>query len=224
MQKKTKFLWPPGSEMRSLSKWKGYCTFTMIVQLIGTKYVQICEALWAETRTQSTTHIRDGRKDGCILCPPFGAFAPRGTIKVPMRKDIYAQLRLHIGQINNPNISHKLYIYIYFDNIFKLSRILSWIFCKSKSMQLGLESGRCQWIGSYIFIIGQKIMHLNGGHITLFRCIMVLLIAFRGIVTFCVLVLMLAGFGLIFNVTTTKMLVVPYPHLILNYLSIIAIQ
>ena len=35
----------------------------MIVQLIGTKYVQICEAVWAESRTQSTTPIRDGHTD-----------------------------------------------------------------------------------------------------------------------------------------------------------------
>ena len=35
----------------------------MIVQLIGTKYVQICEAVRAESRTQSTTRIRDGRTD-----------------------------------------------------------------------------------------------------------------------------------------------------------------
>ena len=55
---KTKFLWPcPGSKMRSRSKWKACCTSTMIVQLIGTKYVHICEAVWAESRTQSTTSL-----------------------------------------------------------------------------------------------------------------------------------------------------------------------
>ena len=47
--------------MRSRSKWKVCCTSTMIAQLIGTKYVQICEAVWAQSRTRSTTHIRDGR-------------------------------------------------------------------------------------------------------------------------------------------------------------------
>ena len=58
---KTKFLWPcPGSKMRSRSKWKVCCTSTMIVQLIGTKCVQICEAVWAESRTQSTTHLKQG--------------------------------------------------------------------------------------------------------------------------------------------------------------------
>ena len=36
----------------------------MIVQLIGTKYMQICEVVWAESRTQSTTRIRDRRTDG----------------------------------------------------------------------------------------------------------------------------------------------------------------
>ena len=35
----------------------------MIVQLIGIKCVQICEAVWAESRTQITTPIRDGRTD-----------------------------------------------------------------------------------------------------------------------------------------------------------------
>ena len=35
----------------------------MIVQLIGIKYIQICEAVLAESRTQSTTPIRDGRTD-----------------------------------------------------------------------------------------------------------------------------------------------------------------
>ena len=40
---------------KSRSKWKVCCTSTMIVQLIGTKYVKICEAVWAESRTQSTT-------------------------------------------------------------------------------------------------------------------------------------------------------------------------
>ena len=38
-------------------------TSTMIVHLIGTKYVQICEAVLAESRTQSTAHIRDGWMD-----------------------------------------------------------------------------------------------------------------------------------------------------------------
>ena len=33
----------------------------MIVQLIGTKYVQICEAVGTKSRTQSTTHIWDGQ-------------------------------------------------------------------------------------------------------------------------------------------------------------------
>ena len=47
----------PRSEMRSRSKWKVSCTSTMIVQLICTKYMQICEAVWAESRTQSTTCI-----------------------------------------------------------------------------------------------------------------------------------------------------------------------
>ena len=32
----------------------------MIVQLIGTKYVKICEAVWAKSHTQNTTPIRDG--------------------------------------------------------------------------------------------------------------------------------------------------------------------
>ena len=49
---KNKFVWPcPGSIMRSRSKWKACCTSTMIVQLIGTKCVQICEAVG-----QSHTH------------------------------------------------------------------------------------------------------------------------------------------------------------------------
>ena len=56
---KLSFLWPfPESEMRSWSKWKVCCTSTMIVQLIGIKCVQICEAVWAESRTQSTTHLK----------------------------------------------------------------------------------------------------------------------------------------------------------------------
>ena len=69
--------WPcPGSEIKSRSTWKVCCTYTMIVQLIGTKYLQICEAVWTESRTQSTTPIRDGRTDTrtdartWILCPP----------------------------------------------------------------------------------------------------------------------------------------------------------
>ena len=80
------FLWPfPESEMRSRSKWKVCCTSTMIVQLICIKCVKICEAVWAESRTQSTTPIRYGRTDApthartWILCPPFGALAPWGT-------------------------------------------------------------------------------------------------------------------------------------------------
>ena len=116
---KLSFLWPfPESEMWSRSKWKVCCTSTMIVQLIGIKCVQICEAVWAESRTQSTTRLlhkvcrktkffvtfswiahtkyhpylgrTDGRTDGWtdgrtdtrtwILCPPFRAFALRGTI------------------------------------------------------------------------------------------------------------------------------------------------
>ena len=36
----------------------------MIVQLIGSKYVQIYEAFWAESRTQNTICIWDGRTDG----------------------------------------------------------------------------------------------------------------------------------------------------------------
>ena len=55
----------------------------MIVQLIVIKCVQICEAVWAESHTQSTTPIRDRRTHGRTdmnLCPPFGAFTPRGTI------------------------------------------------------------------------------------------------------------------------------------------------
>ena len=55
---KQSFSWPcPGSEIKSMSKWKVCCTSTMIVQLIGTKYVKICEVVWAESRTQSTTHL-----------------------------------------------------------------------------------------------------------------------------------------------------------------------
>ena len=56
--RKKKFLWPcPGSEMRSRSQWKVSCTSIMIVQLIGTKYVQICEAVWAESPTSTTRLI-----------------------------------------------------------------------------------------------------------------------------------------------------------------------
>ena len=59
---KLNFVWSfPESKMRSLSKYKVCCTSTMIVQLIGTKYVQIYEAVWAESHTQSTTPIRNGR-------------------------------------------------------------------------------------------------------------------------------------------------------------------
>ena len=29
----------------------------MIVQLFGTKYVEICEAVWAESHTQNTTRL-----------------------------------------------------------------------------------------------------------------------------------------------------------------------
>ena len=79
------FLWPcPGSKIKSKSKWKVCCTSTMIVQLIGTKYVQICEAVWAESRAQSTTRIRDAwthrRTDGrtWILCPRSGHSPRRG--------------------------------------------------------------------------------------------------------------------------------------------------
>ena len=61
---KLSFLWPfPESEMRSRSKWKVCCTSTMIVQLIGIKCVQICEAVWAESRTQNNTPIRNGHTD-----------------------------------------------------------------------------------------------------------------------------------------------------------------
>ena len=66
--RKTKFLRPcPGSEMRWRSKWKVSCTSTMIVQLIGTKYVQLCEKVCAESRTQSITRIQrwtDRQTDG----------------------------------------------------------------------------------------------------------------------------------------------------------------
>ena len=64
-EEKTKFLWPcPESDMRSRSKWKVCCTSTMIVQLIGIKCVQICKVVWAESRTQSTTPIWNGRTHG----------------------------------------------------------------------------------------------------------------------------------------------------------------
>ena len=59
-RKNNVFLWPcPGSEIKSRSKWNVCCTSTVIVQLIDTKYVQICVAVGAESRTQSTTrHIK----------------------------------------------------------------------------------------------------------------------------------------------------------------------
>ena len=77
---KQSFLWPcPGSEIKSRSKWKVCCTSTMIVQLISTKYVQICEAAWAVSRTQSTTPIRDRRKDGHTdMNPNNNSYVPRG--------------------------------------------------------------------------------------------------------------------------------------------------
>ena len=40
-------------------KRKGVCTSTIIVQFIGTKYVQICKAIWSELTTQRTIrHIK----------------------------------------------------------------------------------------------------------------------------------------------------------------------
>ena len=50
----------------------------MIVQLIGIKCVQICEAVWAESRTQSTTPIRDGRTDGHESYVPRLGHSPHG--------------------------------------------------------------------------------------------------------------------------------------------------
>ena len=68
----------------------------MIVQLIDTKCVQICEAVWAESLTQSTTHIRDGRTDERTHTArthahththpmsPVRGIRPRGTINITM--------------------------------------------------------------------------------------------------------------------------------------------
>ena len=107
---KQSLLWPcPGSEIKSRSKWKVCCTSTMIVQLIGTKYVQICEAVWAESRTQSTTPIRDGLRDArtdtrtdartWILCP----IRPMGDKKVNW-KAIYDLL-----YVFHTNFDHMMY-------------------------------------------------------------------------------------------------------------------
>ena len=59
-------------------KMKVCCTSTMIVQLIVIKCVQICEAVWAESRTQSTTPIRDGRTHGHEPYVPRSGYSPHG--------------------------------------------------------------------------------------------------------------------------------------------------
>ena len=77
---KISFLWPfPESEMRSRSKWKVCCTSTMIVQLIGIKCVQKCEAVWAESRTQVPPLFgTDGRTDGHESYVHHSGHSPRG--------------------------------------------------------------------------------------------------------------------------------------------------
>ena len=84
---KLSFLWPcPGSEMRSMSKLKVCCTSTMIVQLIGTKYVQICEAVWEKYHPYSgQTDTRTHRRTW-IRCPPSG-HSPRAGQKVNKCQD-----------------------------------------------------------------------------------------------------------------------------------------
>ena len=54
----------------------------MIVQLIVIKCVQICEAIWAESRTQSTTPIRDGWTHGHEYYVPRSGHSPRGGQKL----------------------------------------------------------------------------------------------------------------------------------------------
>ena len=57
----------------------------MIVQLIGTKYVQICEAVWAESLTQNTNRIRDGLRDAHTdMNPmfPVRSICPAGDNKI----------------------------------------------------------------------------------------------------------------------------------------------
>ena len=52
------FLWPlPGLAMRSSSKWKVRYTSTIIVQFIGTKYVQICKAFCTESTCSSAIKV-----------------------------------------------------------------------------------------------------------------------------------------------------------------------
>ena len=71
---KLSFVWPrPESEMRSRSKLKVSCTSTMIVQLIGTKYVQICEAVGLSRANKVPPVFGTDRCTDTwtwIICPP----------------------------------------------------------------------------------------------------------------------------------------------------------
>ena len=74
----------------------------MIVQLIGTKYVEICEAVWAESRAHNTTRIRadirtDHRRTDMNNMSPFGAFAPQGTIMVYIIVHMYRLFDMQFG-------------------------------------------------------------------------------------------------------------------------------
>ena len=83
----------PGSEIKSRSKWKVCCTSTMIVQLIGIKCVQICKAAWAESHTQSTTPIRDGRTHACTDgCTDMNPMSPVRGIHPAGDKELFLSM------------------------------------------------------------------------------------------------------------------------------------